>query len=262
MTSLAAEIARQKGSRKPSEVKELILDKCSVAKLAGDEFEGFANLENLSMNGVGLTSLENFPSLQYLKRLELNDNKISGGLEVLQDLSLISLTVLTLSNNCIKSLDDLEPLGSLPNLKQLDLEHCEVASLEKYRETAFDVIPSLKVLDNLDRNGDEADLDDEDDDDDDGAESDVDVDDDGDEGDGEDDDDGEEVRRASAAVPLLFSTRLSLPSRPPGRHPSPLTVRLARSRAPWARDSLPGAAGRGRRRGGGRGRRGGGRGGR
>jgi small subunit ribosomal protein S11e len=78
--SLAAEIARQNVSKKPFEVKELILDKCAVAKLAGDEFEGFANLENLSMNGVGLTSLENFPSLQYLRRLELNDNKIGAGL--------------------------------------------------------------------------------------------------------------------------------------------------------------------------------------
>lgn len=163
---LAAEIARAKGAKKASEVTELVLDKCSVTSLSGGEFDGFTNLQFLSLNNVGLTSLDNFPSLQHLKRLELNDNKIAGGLDVLQEQALINLTVLHLSGNRIKSLDDLQPLGSLPNLKQLDLEHCEVASLAGYREALFEMIPSLKVLDNLDRNGDEVDLDDEDDDED------------------------------------------------------------------------------------------------
>lgn len=161
--ALAAEIARAKGNKKASEVTELVLDKCSVASLSGGEFDGFTNLQFLSLNNVGLTSLDNFPSLQHLKRLELNDNKIAGGLDVLQEQALINLAVLHLSGNRIKSLDDLQPLGSLPNLKQLDLEHCEVASLAGYREALFEMIPSLKVLDNLDRNGDEVDLDEEDD---------------------------------------------------------------------------------------------------
>jgi len=170
--ALVSEIARQKGTKKPFEVRELLLDKCSVAKLKGNEFDGFVNLEVLSLNNVGLTTLENFPPLVRLKRLELNDNKISGGLDVLQELSLISLSTLSLSGNRIKSLSELEPLGGLPNLKVLDLEHCDVTSAPGYREKVFEMIPALKVLDNADANGEPADLDEDDDDEDADAEED------------------------------------------------------------------------------------------
>lgn len=184
MAALAAEIAKQRGDKKAAHVTELILDKCcSVPRLAGNEFDGFTNLESLSLNAVGLTTLEGFPSLVRLKRLELNDNKLRGGLEVLQDLSLISLSILSLCNNQIQSLDDLEPLGGLPNLKQLDLEQCAVASCDGYRTKVFEMIPQLKVLDHMDINGEEADLEDEDDD------EDADEDDDSDPGDDLDDGD-------------------------------------------------------------------------
>ncbi|KAJ1636640.1 hypothetical protein T492DRAFT_609963 [Pavlovales sp. CCMP2436] len=178
MSSLSEEIARQTASKKPAEVKELVLDKCTAAKLDGGEFDGYTSLEFLSLNSVGLTSLDNFPSLMRLKRLELNDNKISGGLEVLQNSSLISLSVLSLSGNRIKALEDLAALGGLPSLKQLDLEMCDVAQLADYREKVFEMIPQLKLLDNADANGEEGEDDDDDDDDDD--EDDDDLDEDGD----------------------------------------------------------------------------------
>lgn len=176
MTSLAAEITRVKGPKKPAEVTELILDKCSASKLAGDELSDFTNLETLSLNNVGLSSLENFPSLPKLKRLELSDNKISGGLDALQDAGLFSLRVLNLSGNRIQSLDDLEPLGSLPNLKQLDLFNCAVTEADNYRDSVFEMIPALKLLDGANRDGHEVDLEDELDD----------------EGEGEDDEEGED----------------------------------------------------------------------
>ena len=62
----------------------------------------------LSLNAVGLVSLEKFPALASLKKLELSDNKISGGLESLARSS--KLKRLNLSNNRIKDVATVEPL--------------------------------------------------------------------------------------------------------------------------------------------------------
>jgi len=207
MTSLETEIARLKGNKDPATITELILDKCSAAKLQGNEFDDFPSLTTLSLNSVGLASLDKFPPLQHLKRLDLNDNKIAGGLEALQDAGLIHLAVLNLANNRIKSLDDIGPLGGLPSLRCLDLTRCEVTSAENYRATVFESIPSLKILDGLNEEGDEVDYDEEEEEDDDEEEDggeddeDDDIDDieDGDEdgeeedeyGEGEEDEDGD-----------------------------------------------------------------------
>ncbi|RXM93945.1 Acidic leucine-rich nuclear phosphoprotein 32 family member A [Acipenser ruthenus] len=93
-------------------VKELVLDNCrsNEGKIEGltDEFEG---LEFLSTINVGLTSVGNLPKLNKLKKLELSDNRISGGLEVLAE-KCPNLTHLNLSGNKIKDLSTIEPLVS------------------------------------------------------------------------------------------------------------------------------------------------------
>uniref|UniRef100_A0A3B4B3Z3 Acidic leucine-rich nuclear phosphoprotein 32 family member n=1 Tax=Periophthalmus magnuspinnatus TaxID=409849 RepID=A0A3B4B3Z3_9GOBI len=96
--------------RSPSEVKELVLDNCrsSEGKIEGIT-EEFANLERLSLINVGLTSVAELPKLQKLKKLELSDNRISGGLEVLAE-RLVNLTHLNLSGNKFKDISTLEPL--------------------------------------------------------------------------------------------------------------------------------------------------------
>ncbi|XP_009582990.1 PREDICTED: acidic leucine-rich nuclear phosphoprotein 32 family member A-like, partial [Fulmarus glacialis] len=92
------------------EVKELVLDNCRSyeGKIEGltDEFE---ELEFLSTINVGLTSVANLPKLNKLKKLELSDNRISGGLEVLAE-KCPNLTHLNLSGNKIKDLGTIEPL--------------------------------------------------------------------------------------------------------------------------------------------------------
>ena len=55
------------------------------------------NLESLSLINVGLTSLKGFPKLPNLKRLELSDNRISSGLNLLHGSS--KLTHINLSGN-------------------------------------------------------------------------------------------------------------------------------------------------------------------
>uniref|UniRef100_A0A3B4VCL0 Acidic leucine-rich nuclear phosphoprotein 32 family member n=1 Tax=Seriola dumerili TaxID=41447 RepID=A0A3B4VCL0_SERDU len=99
-------------NRTPSDVKELVLDNCrsNEGKIEGltDEFE---ELEFLSTINVGLTTVAHLPKLNKLKKLELSDNRISGGLEVLAE-KCPNLTHLNLSGNKIKDLSTIEPLVS------------------------------------------------------------------------------------------------------------------------------------------------------
>ncbi|XP_069722770.1 acidic leucine-rich nuclear phosphoprotein 32 family member A isoform X2 [Phaenicophaeus curvirostris] len=143
-------------NRTPSDVKELVLDNCRSyeGKIEGltDEFE---ELEFLSTINVCLTSVANLPKLNKLKKLELSDNKISGGLEVLAE-KCPNLTHLNLSGNKIKDLGTIEPLKKLENLKSLDLFNCEVTNLNDYRENVFKLLPQLTYLDGYDRDDKEA----------------------------------------------------------------------------------------------------------
>lgn len=143
-------------NRTPSDVKELVLDNCrsNEGKIEGltDEFE---ELEFLSTINVGLTSVTNLPKLNKLKKLELSDNRISGGLEVLAG-KCPNLTHLNLSGNKIKDLSTIEPLKKLESLKSLDLFNCEVTNLNDYRENVFKLLPQLTYLDGYDKEDKEA----------------------------------------------------------------------------------------------------------
>uniref|UniRef100_A0A6J0SRZ5 Acidic leucine-rich nuclear phosphoprotein 32 family member n=1 Tax=Pogona vitticeps TaxID=103695 RepID=A0A6J0SRZ5_9SAUR len=143
-------------NKKPGEVKELVLDNCrsddgKVVGLSSD----FENLEFLSMINVNLLSISNLPKLTKLRKLELSDNRISGGLEVLAEKT-SNLTHLNLSGNKIKDINTLEPLKKLPHLRSLDLFNCEVTTLINYRESIFALLPQLTYLDGFDTNDKEA----------------------------------------------------------------------------------------------------------
>ncbi|KAL1007669.1 hypothetical protein UPYG_G00089940 [Umbra pygmaea] len=143
-------------NRTPSDVIELVLDNCrsNEGKIEGltDEFE---ELEFLSTVNVGLTSVANLPKLNKLKKLELSDNRISGGLEVLAE-KCPNLTHLNLSGNKIKDLSTIEPLKKLETLKSLDLFNCEVTNLNDYRDNVFKLLPQLTYLDGYDKDDKEA----------------------------------------------------------------------------------------------------------
>uniref|UniRef100_A0A8B9LE00 Acidic leucine-rich nuclear phosphoprotein 32 family member n=1 Tax=Astyanax mexicanus TaxID=7994 RepID=A0A8B9LE00_ASTMX len=120
-------------NRTPSDVKELVLDNCrsNEGKIEGltDEFE---ELEFLSTINVGLTSVANLPKLNKLKKLELSDNRISGGLEVLAE-KCPNLTHLNLSGNKIKDLSTIEPLVSFLDIL---FTYCKVCRLN----TGFELL--------------------------------------------------------------------------------------------------------------------------
>ncbi|XP_067207051.1 acidic leucine-rich nuclear phosphoprotein 32 family member A isoform X2 [Linepithema humile] len=135
------------GIARLSQIKELVLDNCRSTQIVGLTNE-FSALESLSLINVGLTSLKGFPTLSSLKKLELSDNRISSGLNLLD--SSPKLTHLNLSGNKIKDLDTLQPLKEFKNLKSLDLFNNEVTNMDNYREKVFNLIPSLRYLDGYD----------------------------------------------------------------------------------------------------------------
>ncbi|KAI5724157.1 hypothetical protein M8J76_016176 [Diaphorina citri] len=146
-------IELEKRGRTASEIKELNLDNCRSTNIAALTSE-FTNLKILSAINVGLTSLKGFPELPALTRLELSDNRISGGLNVLQ--SSPKLAYLNLCGNRIKDLETLEPLKQLTNLKHVDLFNNDVTTIENYREKVFELLPNLKYLDGFDAKNNEA----------------------------------------------------------------------------------------------------------
>ncbi|XP_060055101.1 acidic leucine-rich nuclear phosphoprotein 32 family member B isoform X1 [Erinaceus europaeus] len=138
------------------EVRELVLDNC---RSNYGEIEGltadFVNLEFLSLINVGLISVSNLPKLPKLKKLELSENRVFGGLDMLAG-NLPNLKHLNLSGNKLKDIGTLEPLKKLECLKSLDLFNCEVTNLNDYRESVFKLLPQLKYLDGYDRDDGEA----------------------------------------------------------------------------------------------------------
>ena len=83
--------------------------------------ETFENLECLAFNSTHLSTLENFPELKNLIRLELAENNLKG--DDLQHLKkyALKLETLKLAANKIDKLEDLNHLEQLKNLKNLDI---------------------------------------------------------------------------------------------------------------------------------------------
>uniref|UniRef100_A0A8C5R0C8 Acidic leucine-rich nuclear phosphoprotein 32 family member n=1 Tax=Leptobrachium leishanense TaxID=445787 RepID=A0A8C5R0C8_9ANUR len=152
-------------NRSPAEVTELVLDNCrsSVGEIEGLN-DSYKELELLSMANVELSSLAKLPKLPKLRKLELSDNGISGGLDVLAE-RCPNLTYLNLSGNKIKDLSTVEALANLKNLISLDLFNCEITNLEHYRENLFQRLSQIIYLDGFDQEDNEAPDSEEDEDD-------------------------------------------------------------------------------------------------
>uniref|UniRef100_A0A8C5A5K3 Acidic leucine-rich nuclear phosphoprotein 32 family member n=1 Tax=Gadus morhua TaxID=8049 RepID=A0A8C5A5K3_GADMO len=149
-------ISMELGDRDPSEVLELDVHSC---RSADGEVEGltdeYKELEFLSMVSVGLSSLAKLPPLPKLHKLEVNNNAISGGLDVLVA-KCPSLSYLNLCGNKIKDFAALEALRNLKSLQRLELIGCEVTTLDDYRASVFDLLPQIVYLDGYDPEDNEA----------------------------------------------------------------------------------------------------------
>lgn len=143
----------------PDQIEDLILDNWRGPEISPNDkllIERCKNLCSLSFNGCGLKSLNNFPNLSNLIKLELSDNHLKSGLEPLSNLN--ELMQISLAGNQISTIEDLRPLANLPNLLSLDLYGCPVTDIEGYRDRVFEMIASLQILDGFDADGEEIDI--------------------------------------------------------------------------------------------------------
>lgn len=80
---------------------------------------------------------QGLPPLSSLQRLDLSENRISGNLDQL--LCCPHIEYLNLAGNKISTLEILEPLKKLEELRSLDLFGCELATFDDYRKNVFEV---------------------------------------------------------------------------------------------------------------------------
>ena len=199
--NLLKELQEKLGEHDPIEVDELILDDIfenvtSFSEQNKKDFEKYSNLVHLSLNGFGLQSLKNFPKLPSLQVLEIRANELKG-----DDFAVIptlypELYKLKVGENPISSLDSFKSLSG-SNLNKIELQGTKASQDKNYKETLFKLIPSLDIIDNQNKEGDDqstTNYDDEDEGADDGdneGEEDFDEDDEFEEFDDEDDEDEE-----------------------------------------------------------------------
>ena len=132
--------------RDPKTITDLSLDNCKSESVKGLG-DDLTSLVNLSMINIGLTSLEGLPSLPELLVLDISDNKLDGGLEVvvrsfwtlrhlfdccIQVKNCPKLERLIISRNNFSKVEQLEPLKD-SKLGMLDTFHNEIENLDEFR---------------------------------------------------------------------------------------------------------------------------------
>lgn len=98
--------------------------------------EKYTNLLYLSLNDCQLKSLEHFPSLPKLLKLDLLDNQLTD--ECLGQIAPnANLQALSLGGNQIKKVESLSALKALKDLAEIDLLACPLTQDNTYRNRIF-----------------------------------------------------------------------------------------------------------------------------
>lgn len=157
------------------QIQELILDKLfKVDKFTEEHkttLEKYSSLIHLTLNDVGLQSLENFPQLKEAQivsnnlnkifllfsyvyiQIELNGNNLTG-----KDISILvdqcpQLYKIKIEGNKIDNLDTLKCLAG-HKLTKINLDGNPITqSNPNYKKELFELIPSLNAIDGTDKNG-------------------------------------------------------------------------------------------------------------
>ena len=148
------------GKHEPREIEELVFDnfwadKANFTEEEKKALEKYANLIHLSLNNIGLKSLKNLPCIKNLYYLSLNNNELSGDdFDILKTLY-PNLSKLKISGNVIEKIDNLLKLKPL-KLRKIEVKENPFSiGNDKYKQKLFEMLPSLKIVDQTDKNGDE-----------------------------------------------------------------------------------------------------------
>ena len=162
MSKFSNELQTLLGKHEPKEIEELNLDKFtdnlkSLELYHKEGLELYNNLIHLSLNELGLENLSNFPEIKCLMILSLKNNKLKG-----DDFDTIpklypNLYKLKISFNQINSLDNLSCLNKL-ELKKIEVkENPFTKNDNEYRDKIYKMLPSLEIVDQMQKNGQEID---------------------------------------------------------------------------------------------------------
>ena len=162
MSKFGNELQTLLGKHEPKEIEELNLDKFtdnlkSLELYHKEGLELYNNLIHLSLNELGLENLSNFPEIKCLMILSLKNNKLKG-----DDFDIIpklypNLYKLKISFNQINSIDNLSCLNQL-ELKKIEVKENPFTKNDtEYRDKIYKIIPSLIIVDQMQKNGQEID---------------------------------------------------------------------------------------------------------
>lgn len=144
------------------EVDEIVLDETEVSEFTPElkkKLESIEGISTLSLNNCKLKSLNNFPNLPSLIRLELMNNSFPAS-DLKHIAALADLQSLSISDNTINVAEDLSPLSNLP-LAQLDISGTPLAEQADYRDKVFKLFKDLQILDNKDKEGNDVEYEDD-----------------------------------------------------------------------------------------------------
>ena len=156
--NLYQELQEKLSEHNPNEVDELILDDLfnninSFSLSNKKDLERYSNLLHLSLNNLGLENFSNFPYLPNLQILEVRGNKLIGSdIELLVNLY-PQLYKLKIGNNPLKSLSYFESLKNT-QIEKIEVDATIISQEKFYKEELFKLMPSLTIIDNQTKEGD------------------------------------------------------------------------------------------------------------
>jgi len=143
------------------EIKGKLGKKCLVSFILTLFVEKIEDLISLSLNKCELESLDNFPTSTSLIRLEICENKFKATELTKVVEKFPKLQILMLSDNAINDFTEIKALSNLKELIQLDLNNTPLSKKDNYRKKIFELVPTLEILDELDKDGNPYEFDDE-----------------------------------------------------------------------------------------------------
>ncbi|CAD8150409.1 unnamed protein product [Paramecium octaurelia] len=157
LESIKKEITAQQEAQN-GELEDLDIEGIAIGQFdsqSANLIQQHQNLVSLSLVECQLKNLEGFPKLNNLENLILEANQLDGQAITYISKNFKKLACLSLADNNIKTFEDVEPLKQLKQLQQLDLADNPITQLPGYFNKIFELLPSLSVLDNKDKEGQE-----------------------------------------------------------------------------------------------------------